>query len=117
MEREFILCAAIWINDKKEHKQQPENIKIGFIISGWRHNSCYQTIEDLKGDVSTYLKSLNISEEDYREHQGFITSLNRYVNRREGFQIAKKNNQIQFGIKAFDDDDDDEPILISENLY
>jgi hypothetical protein len=114
-QKEFILCAAIWINDKQLHKNQPENIKSGFVICGRRHNNCYQTITDLKGDYKEYLKTLNISEEDYREHQGFITSLNRYVNRKEGFKIAKNMKQIQFGLDFTADDE--ESILISENLY
>lgn len=114
-QKEFILCAAIWINDNQVHKQQPENIEIGFVICGRRHHNCYQTITDLKGDVNEYFKYLNMSEGDYREHQGFITSLDRYVNRREGFKIAKANNQIQFGLSATENGDDS--ILISENLY
>jgi len=34
MEKEFILCAAIWINDKQKHEQQPDNIELGFVICG-----------------------------------------------------------------------------------
>lgn len=113
--KEFIICAAIWVNDKQKHKQQPENIEIGFVVCGRRHHNCYQTIVDLKGDLNDYFKSLNISDDDYREHQGFITSLDRYVNRREGYIIAKENNQIKFGLAASENGDDS--ILISENLY
>jgi len=36
MEKEFILCAAIWINDKQKHEQQPDNIELGFVICGRR---------------------------------------------------------------------------------
>lgn len=115
MKTEFILCAAIWINDNQVHKEQPQNIEIGFVICGRRHHNCYQTIEDLKGDVNKYLKSINMSEADYREHQGFMTSLDRYVNRKEGFKIAKDNNQILFGLSASNNGEDS--ILISENLY
>lgn len=115
MNKEFILCAAIWVNDKQKHEQQPDNIGIGFVVCGRMHNNCYQTIKDLKGDVNTYLKSLDMSEDNYREHQGFITSLDRYVNRKEGWSIAKANNQIQFGLIASENEDDS--ILISENLY
>lgn len=118
MEKEFILCAAIWINDQQKHDQQPQNIEIGFIICGRRHSDCYQTIKDLKGNlkssVSNYLKSLNISH-DNRESQGFITSLDRYVNRKEAYKIAKANNQIQYGAEATENGEDS--MLISENLY
>ena len=113
--KEFIICAAIWINDNQQHEQQAENIEIGFVICGRRHHNCYQTIKDLKGDVNEYFKSLNMSDTDYRKHQGFMTSLDRYVDRREGYKIAKENNQIQFGLTATENGDDS--ILISENLY
>jgi hypothetical protein len=83
------LCAAIYINDKQIHDQQPENINIGFVICGRRHHNCYQTIKDLKGDVNDYFKSLNLTENEYRNNQGFITSLDRYVTRKEGWMIAK----------------------------
>lgn len=118
MDREFILCAAIWVNDGMHHDQQPINIKTGFVICGRRHNNCYQTIKSLTGQtpndrIGSILKAM--SEEDHRNHQGFITSTNRYVNRKEGWTIAKANNQIQYGLAASDNAEDS--ILISENLY
>ena len=118
--REFILCAAIWYQDGLKHDAQPKNIETGFVIAGRRHHNCYATAKALAGlDEAIKLKITNIentmSKEDYRNHQGFITSLDRYVNRREGYQIAKANNQIQFGLEASDNGEDS--ILISENLY
>ena len=50
-----------------------------------------------------------------RENQGFLTSLNRYVDRKEGWKIAKENNQIQWGLSASENGEDSQ--LISENLY
>lgn len=111
---EFILCAAIWINDGLKHEQQPENIEIGFVICGRRHNNCYQTITDLKCHYKTYLKSLNLTEDDYKKQHGFITSLDRYVTRREAWKIAKDNNQFQYGPIG---EEGEGSILISENLY
>lgn len=118
--REFILCAAIWYQDGLKHDAQPKNIETGFVIAGRRHHNCYATAKALAGlDETIKLKITNIentmSKEEYRNHQGFITSLDRYVNRREGYQIAKANNQIQFGLEASDNGEDS--ILISENLY
>lgn len=49
MNKEFILCAAIYINDGKKHSQQPVNIKTGYVICGRRHNNCYQTIKSITG--------------------------------------------------------------------
>ena len=115
MEKEFILCAAVWIDDKQIHKQQPINVESGFVISGRRHNNCYQTIVDLKGDLDVYIKSLGLTDDDYRKSQGFITSLDRFVSRKEAWVIAKENNQIQYGLKQ--SDNGEESYLISENLY
>jgi len=114
MNKEFILCAAIWVNDGLKHEAQPENIKSGFIICGRRHHNCYQTIKSLtnqtqNGRIGTLINSM--TSEERKEHQGFITSLNRYVDRKESWKIAKANNQIQFGLVENDS------ILISENLY
>ena len=116
--KEFILCAAIYINDGIVHEAQPENIEIAFVICGRRHHNCYQTIKDLTGQtpnekIGTFINSL--SEEEHRKHQGFITSTDRYVDRKEAFKIAKENNQIQFGLSASDNGEDS--ILISENLF
>ena len=118
MSKEFILCAAIYINDGIKHDQQPENIDIGFVITGRRHNNCYQTIKDitsLSPDQAIGSLISSLSEDEIRKHQGFITSLDRYVDRREAWKIAKENNQIQFGLIASENGDDS--ILISENLY
>ena len=91
MEKEFILCASLNFN--------------GTIISAARHSDCYQILRELFADP--VLPS--------REDQGFLTSLNRYVDRREAWKIAKENNQIKFGLTASEAGDDS--ILISENLY
>ena len=102
---EFILCAAIHYLDGQKHKDQPENIETGLVIAGRRHSDCYTTLMSLAGDDKKELVD--------REGQGFITSHNRFVGRKEAFQIAKKNNQIWHKLH----DDVDENILISEDLY
>lgn len=119
-QKEYIICAAIWYKDGIKHDGQPKNIETGFVIAGRRHHNCYATAKALAGiDEVIKLKITNIentmSKEDYRKHQGFITSLDRYVDRKEAFQIAKANNQIVFGLDASDNGEDS--ILISENLY
>ena len=92
--KEFILCSAIDYND--------------IIISGKRHGDCYKTLNLLRPDIKK-------EDEPGRESQGFLTSNGRYVNRKEGWKIANKNNQIKFGKEVSDNGDDSE--LISENLY
>ena len=93
MEREFILCAALNHN--------------GNIICGHRHSDCYATLKNVV--------KVNYEDMPQRENQGFLTSLNRYVNRKEGWIIAKENNQIQWGLEASENREDSQ--LISENLY
>src|SRR6478752_8153270 len=112
MKGEFIICAAIHIDDKMEHLAQPPNVKTGFVVCGRRHSDCYQTIIFLRGDIDDFFKSLGISAADQRKCQGFMTSNNRYVDRREAYKLAKENNQIEYGGEAIENDDDS--ILISE---
>lgn len=120
MTKEFILCAAIYYNDGKKHIHQPKNIETGFVIVGRRHHNCYATLSTIADiDTAIKLKIENIENkmtlDDHRKSQGFITSLDRYVDRKEAWKIAKENNQIKFGLKVCDRGEDSE--LISENLY
>ena len=88
---EFILCAAIDYE--------------GLIIPGHRHSDCYNVLRTLKPDAV----------DPDRTKQGFLTSENRYVNRKDAWTIAVKNNQVKYGKTA--SDNGEESILISENLY
>jgi len=92
--KEFILCSAINYN--------------GIIIAGRRHRDCYATLRGL-------LPELKEADEPDRSKQGFLTSKNRYVNRKEGWNIAYDQNQIAFGFEVSNRGEDSE--LISENLY
>jgi len=107
VQQEFILCSAIDYN--------------GIIVCGRRHDDCYKTLESLVPDIKE-------SELPDRTKQGFLTSTNRYVDRREAWKIAKARKQIVFGLKVSDHDNDkllqdlhpiERPVseLISENLY
>lgn len=88
---EFILCAAIDYE--------------GLIISGHRHSDCYNVLRTLKPDAV----------DPERDKQGFLTSENRFVHRKEAWDIAIRCNQVKYGKDATDNGD--ESILISENLY
>jgi hypothetical protein len=88
---EFILCAAV----KFKHT----------IISGFRHKDCNDVIRFLNPKI-TY------EELPERENQGFLTSENRFVNRKVAFLIAKSQEQIISLIKDFDECE-----LTSEDLY
>ncbi len=92
-QKEFILCAAVTYK--------------GVIISGYRHSDCADVLKDL---LSEHLGFVDTPE---RKDQGFLTSHNRFVDRKEAFKIAKANNQIWH--KMHDDVDGIE--LTSEDLY
>ena len=82
--REFIMCAAIYVNDGEEHVHQPHNIKTGYCLYGPKHAHCIAT---------SYI--LNPSHKASDMHNsGFVTSLYRYVDREEGARIAYAAGQI-----------------------
>lgn len=91
---EDIRCAAINFN--------------GIIICGHRHGDCYATLKALQPNIPDEMLP-------DRNNQGFITSENRYVDRKEAWIIAKANNQIKYGQEASENGENS--ILISENLY
>ena len=88
---EFILCASVMYEGK--------------IISAHRHGDCHRLIRALLGDEA--------DEKVGRKDQGFLTSLNRHVDRAEGFKIAKENNQIIHTMF----DNYETGILTSQDLY
>ena len=105
MKPEYILCAAIHFLDGIKHLHQPKNIESGFVVAGRRHHNCYVTISILhKLDLSkdSILKGME-------SVQGFITSNDRFLNRRESYDVAVASGQIE--------DDSEVKRLMSEDLY
>jgi hypothetical protein len=88
MENEIVICAAVVTDDGK-------------IIRGHRHHDCIRALAD-RGLTSTYRN----------EKQGFITSRNRYVTRKEGLEL-----QLAAGIKSADPGSYRGDELYSEDLY
>lgn len=94
-----ILCAAIWVKDSQKHEHGPLNIEDGFVICGRRHHDCLATLMDC-----------------FPEHkgkdaiQGFISSDNRFLNRKEALVVAMKARQIHAKHPPYD-------MLVSEDLY
>lgn len=99
MEKEYILCASIYFDDGKEYLYQPYNIKTGLVLCGWRHGCIFPQI----GGLVKERQELGI----YEKEQGFLTNLNRFVDREEGAVIAFKAGQIKEQLKR----------LYSEDLY
>lgn len=105
---EKILCAAIWYKDLPLIKTfdcnvLPKNCDRGLVFCGFRHPHCMYSMISITGKRSC--------ESEVGEYiQGFVTSEGRFVDRKEAWTIAEKNNQIvcQSGGKG---------TLYSEDLY
>jgi len=105
MSKEIILISAIWYKDlENEIKQSlPINCDSGVVILGHRHGQCIQTLLSLKG-----LRTVTYAPDGAGNHiQGFLTSKNRFVNRKEAAQIAFDTGQTK----------DLKGLLFSEDLY
>ena len=99
---ERILCAAIWFDDLKGHVHQPKNIQTGFVVCGRRHHNCYTTLVAVLG-----YDKWQETKMDFEQVQGFVTSLDRFVDREEAGKIAHVAGQV----------DQLHDRLISEHLY
>lgn len=100
-DEEKIICSAVLIEDGKEHNlSNVRNKRTGFVVCGRRHGDCYKIIF-----------SLIDQHEPKNMYDGFLTNFNRWVDRKEGFLIAKKQGQIQPRSEEQGD------ILFSEDLY
>jgi hypothetical protein len=110
---EYILSAAIYFNDGKEYPGQPNNIKTGFVVTGRRHHNCYATLAAVGKALDLEERALVSFERIDRDIQGFVTNIDRFVDRRQGWLIAIKANQV----KKVPDDVSEGNILFSEDLY
>jgi DNA recombination-dependent growth factor C len=87
---EKILCSAIWVDDEKKHTQQPKNIDKGFVVCGRRHHNCISTLMLIFEDLEKHLPF----KKSGKVIQGFLTTDDQFVDRKEGYKIAKKAKQI-----------------------
>ena len=78
-----IICAANWYNIKYVFEFQPRNIKHGMVVCGRRHHNIIYTFCELTGEPRG---------DDCI--QGFMTSDDRFVDRKEAAKIAFAAKQI-----------------------
>lgn len=93
--QEYITCAAIHFEDGRKYEHQPKNINSGFVIAGHRHHNVYA----IKMSLIDYIAK--------SDTQGFITSRDRFVDRKEAGAIAFQAGQISKETEC----------LFSEDLY
>lgn len=101
--KEYIICAAIWFKDELKHEEQPKNINTGIVVCGRRHHNCYITAYEI-GDNK---RIKDCHETNAKAIQGFLTSNNKFVDRKEAGDIAFLNGQIDSRTNC----------LFSEDLY
>ena len=108
---EYILCAAIWYKELQLKKPEvlrirglsPYNVDRGIVLCGWRHGNIIAQLKAISGLRTVKLGADSVGETE----QGFLTSLNRFVDRKEGAEIAFKSGQTEELKKT----------LFSEDLY
>lgn len=83
---EYVICAAIWFKDGKQHIHQPKNIKEGFVVCGRRHHNCYF--------IASVCLAEKYSEAQGTCVQGFLTSKDIFLDRKEAGKLAFEQNQI-----------------------
>lgn len=92
-DKEIILCSAVWYKDlplvkKIEHNVRPVNCDRGVVFCGFRHPHCMYTMVSVTGK-----RSVEVEVGEYE--QGFLTSKNRFVDRKEAWIIAEREGQIK----------------------
>ena len=91
MSKNKILCSAIYVDDERKYEGQPKNIELGFVVCGRRHHNCFATIrmifEELE-NLIPYKKAGKVT-------QGFLTSDDIFLNRKDAFKVAKDAGQIK----------------------
>ena len=80
----YIICAAIWFKDGNKYSHQPRNIDSGLVVCGRRHHNCFLTAFELNGGK----RIEGLSEANAKAVQGFLTSNDIFVDRKEAGQIA-----------------------------
>lgn len=99
IKKTYIICSAIHVKNLSEDMGHlPKNITNGWVIAGRRHHNCYCCLFAIDPDYRK--NSINIDD-------GFITSDDRFVNRKEAAKIAFEAGQIEKETKT----------LFSEDLY
>lgn len=109
---EWILCAAVWVNTGKEEPGgwsygRPPT---GLVFSGLRHGDCIALAYAWWAELSPVDRAIAEEANGGRnygnlDHQGFLTSRGRWVNRKEAQVIAKARGQV------------DEKFLRGDKLY
>lgn len=81
---EYVMCAANYFDDGKDHWYQPYNIDKGFIIGGWRHPCIGNSYMAANKEAKNYHNAV----------QGFLTTKNRFLTRAEALELVTETGQL-----------------------
>lgn len=98
---EHILCSAIWYDDEVKRAHLPKNVTTGIVASALRHCNCFTLLAAIYPDLD-YMDS---SKYKHRPMQGFLTSKGRFVDRKEGGEIAFAAGQTETLIEKLHSED------------
>ena len=92
---ERIICSAVWFKTGIAYVHQPVNIQTGYVVCGRRHHNCFASKMAVMDERNT-LELVERTDLACKAEivQGFLTSDDRFVNRKEAFIIAKKAGQL-----------------------
>ena len=76
---EHIMCAANYVDDGMDHVFKPYNIDKGLVYCGWRHSCIFETMPN--GSIVGCV-------------QGFLTTKNRFLTRKEALNLVNKTGQL-----------------------
>ena len=80
---EYVMCAAIHVDDGESYSYQPYNIDTGIVLCGWRPPGIFQQAALLKMPDSS------------KAIQGFLTTKNRFLTRKEAYALVKETGQLK----------------------
>lgn len=106
---EYVLCAAIWIDTGKAEPERRSYTypATGIVFGGWRHSDCYVAVNAWVARLTDTEREIIGEEGLHGRHQGFITSIGRFVDRDVAGRLAFTAGQV----------DRDGLHLTSEDLY
>jgi hypothetical protein len=93
-DKHYIVCAAVYYQYPDVYPFQPFNIENGFIICGLRHPNCLNTFHSVLGATKKRDGTTNHSL-GTKQIQGFLTSHNLFVDRKEAYIIAEACGQLE----------------------
>jgi len=107
--REYILCAAIYVDTGKAEPARRSYAypATGLVFSAWRHGDCFTTMMAWAERLTPEEREAIGAEQLAGRHQGFLTSKGRFVDRETASNIAVAAGQTKGG----------KTDLFSEDLY